>query len=185
MISRERAESIVVRNLERRRFWDFLMPSRCRTATPEAVEVMYLPYWIAIVENSIPLTGGRFGMVVAMDGVRGELGIAIGCPDFSKKPPSGVRLVSGTISRGEAQKRIYDYARTQYSRKKKVLPVTTICRLEEVYMPYYVVQARVVSTRENFRVTRFIDAETGVPVYRYDGEREKLKSYLAPVSATP
>lgn len=177
MISAERAEAATIRTLQKSGPLDRFFPSRRRSVTVEAVRTAYFPYWIAVVDHEISLTGGHFGMIVALDGLGGEAGIAFGCPDFSNRPPAGACVVANRFPEDEARRRLYEYARVQYSRKRKVLPRTTLVRLESVAMPYYVVKARVVASGRSYAVTRFIDGETGVPVYRYDGMKGDLAGY--------
>jgi hypothetical protein len=171
-------EGIIIKDLEKKSvFLDFFSFKSGRTVTIEEIELVYLPFWVAFIDNEIPLTKGHFGMIVVLDGVGGEVGVAFGDYGMIASLPCSSCVVINQFTKEEAQKRIHDYAQLHYSRKKKLIPVTTIVKLENVYMPHYVVRARVQSPKKDFRVIRFIDAETGMLIYRYDGRKEHLKQY--------
>ncbi|MCB6346449.1 hypothetical protein [Enterocloster lavalensis] len=171
-ISADRALTIAAASLEKKglAFWS---PSyKVVSVDREAILVRYVPYYIMQICFAIPgglrgKMGGR--QIMAMEGITGEAGVALGAPSASEQEIPGDFVLVPRFDEREAREAIVRKLEQHMVRRKRVIPVIEHEFMELIYKPVYAVPLTYEDRRGvRHKCRKIVDGESGYLVYRYD-----------------
>lgn len=171
-ISPERAINIAAASLEKKglAFWS---PSyKVISADRDGLQVRYVPYYIMHVCFAIPSglrkkMGGR--QLMAMEGITGEAGVALGAPSASEQDIPEDSILLPKFDEGAARETILRKLEQHLVRRKRIIPVIEQEFMQLIYKPVYVVGLTYEDGRgQRHQCRKIVDGESGYLVYRYD-----------------
>jgi len=151
-----------------------------RTRAQEA-RLIYCPLYAAIVKATFkrPLIADeRVHLTLVVDGWRGEASMAFGYPQTTRLETHPDQIVPTRITEEEAAQLALKEAERFAVRRWRKVPGLQLLDMAVIYKPNWVVLCE----RGAVRHYRFVDAETGIIVYRYDREVGKLKELVPAIT---
>lgn len=155
-------------SLNQRSLFDMLRQARViAPIREEDIVLLYIPYHMAATINRI--AGKReINAIVATDGITGESGVVMGKPVFDTVEIADDLICPSRIGEELALQKNLEHSGLAVMNRKRTLPETELFAAETIYKPTYVVPMAYSFGKQQRFLWRFVDAESGCVVYRYD-----------------
>lgn len=174
-ISKKEAAQKAVESFKKKKLFGFMSQSREFSDIDEDdIAVLYFPFYVALTENMVSskfMKESQYVLMFAVEGYTGETGVTVGAPSGKESTPDDIDdaiIVKPRITEDEAADKIKNCAVSYIMKKNRHVPQTFIRRMDMVWKPTYMVPVEFKGKDGKKRLVRFIDAESGYTVYRYD-----------------
>lgn len=174
-LTKREAVQKAVESLKKKTLFGFISQQREFDDVDEQdIDLLYFPYYVALTENIVSskvLKEFRYNLMFAVEGYTGETGITVGVPTGCERHLEDIEegiVIRPRVSEDEAEEKIKKCAVSYIMRKNRHVPATSILRMDTVWKPTYMIPVKFRDKDSSRSIVRFIDAESGYTVYRYD-----------------
>lgn len=184
-ITPEEAAESTIKKLSKKKMFGLVKPLDIEYIKMEDVETFYVPFYVAMTENIITsrvFKDTMYHIMFAVEGYTGESGITVGVPQYMEENIENMKkavFINPKVHVDEAQSKIIECAKNYVMRKNRQVPKTSVKFIDIIWKPTYMIPV-IYNDKDELKILRkFVDAESGYNVYRYDLIWEKMLKHIA------